>query len=110
MWDNVTYSEVALLPHSSSIVSAQWMDDDAGVLALCTDGALVRWTRPAGSTPPRSHDVWHWGRLVEPAVGVTPEDAPTALAYKGDRIAASFPKFGVRIWVMKQGEAGTQVT
>jgi hypothetical protein len=100
----VTYSEVARLPHSSIVVSAQWMDDDAGVLALCTDGALVRWTRPAGNTPPRAHDVWHWGRLLEPAVGATQEDAPTALAYKGDRIAASFPKFGVRIWMMQQGK------
>ncbi|KAI0303522.1 hypothetical protein B0F90DRAFT_1711649 [Multifurca ochricompacta] len=103
VWDNVTYSEVARLPHSTTVVSAQWMDDDAGVLALCADGALVRWTRPAGNTPPRAHDIWHWGRLAEPAIGGTPDDVPTALAYKGDRIAASFPKFGVRIWMMKQG-------
>ena len=40
-WDNVTYSEVVRLPHLSVVVSAQWMDDDAGVLALCMDGALV---------------------------------------------------------------------
>jgi hypothetical protein len=85
------------------------MDDDAGVLALCADGALVRWTRPAGNTPPRPHDVWHWGCLFDPIVGATPEDAPTALAYKGDRIAASFPKFGVRIWMMKQGKQYAQV-
>jgi hypothetical protein len=103
------YSEVARLPHSSTVVSAQWMDDDAGVLALCMDGALVRWTRPAGSTPPRAHDVWHWGRILDPVVGATPEDAPTALAYKGDRIAASFPKFGVRIWIMKKGKRGGEV-
>ena len=103
------YSEVARLPHSSTVVSAQWMDDDAGVLALCMDGALVRWTRPAGSTPPRAHDVWHWGRLIEPVAGATPEDAPTALAYRGDRIAASFPKIGVRIWMMKKGKRGAQV-
>jgi len=80
------------------------MDDDAGVLALCMDGSLVRWTRPAGNTPPRAHDIWNWIRLADPIGLATPEDAPTALAYKGDRIAASFPKFGVHIWMMKQGK------
>jgi len=109
VWDNVTYSEVARLPHSSVVVSAQWMDDDAGVLALCMDGALVRWTRPAGDAPPCTHDVWNWGRLLDPVAGAMPEDAPTALAYKGDRIAASFPKFGVRIWMMKQGKRDAQI-
>ncbi len=34
----------------------------------------------------------------------TPEEAPTALACSGDRIAASFPKFGVYIWMLKQGK------
>jgi len=108
VWDNATYSEVARLPHSSVVVSAQWMDGDAGVLALCMDGALVRWTRPAGDAPPRAHDVWSWSRLLDPVVGAMPEEAPTALAYKGDRIAASFPKFGVRIWMMKQGSWQSQ--
>jgi len=100
----VAYGEVARLPHTSTVVSAQWMDDDAGVLALCMDGSLVRWTRPAGNTPPRAHDIWNWIRLADPIGLATPEDAPTALAYKGDRIAASFPKFGVHIWMMKQGK------
>jgi hypothetical protein len=98
------FNEVARLPHSSTVVSAQWMDDDAGVLSLCTDGALVRWTRPASSTPPRPHDIWNGRYIADPIVGATPEDAPTALAYKGDRVAASFPKVGVYIWVMKQGK------
>jgi WD40 repeat protein len=103
IWDNVTYSEVARLPHSSTVVSAKWMDDDAGVLALYSDGALMRWTRPASNTPPRAHDVWNGRHLADTVVVTTPEDAPTALAYNGDRIAASFPKFGVYIWTMKQG-------
>ncbi|KAN0130364.1 hypothetical protein V8E53_011765 [Lactarius tabidus] len=102
IWDNVMYGEVARLPHSSGVVSAQWMDDDVGLLALCADGALLRWARPAGDTPPRAHDVWNWSIIAEPAIG-TLDDAPTALAYRRDRIAVSFPKFGVRIWLMKQG-------
>jgi len=32
--------------------------------------------------------------LADPIGLATPEDAPTALAYKGDRIAASFPNLG----------------
>jgi len=84
------------------------MDDDAGVLSLCTDGALVRWIRPASSTPPRPHDIWNGRYIADPIVGATPEDAPTALAYKGDRVAASFPKVGVYIWVMKQGSWQSQ--
>lgn len=80
------------------------MDDDAGVLALYSDGALMRWTRPGSSTPPRAHDVWNGRLIADPVAVATPEDAPTALAYNGDRIAASFPKFGVYIWTMKQGE------
>lgn len=104
IWDNVMYSEVARLPHSSGVVSAQWMDDDAGLLALCADGALLRWARPAGDTPPRTHDVWNWSIIAEPAIGTALDDAPTALAYRRDRIAVSFPKFGVRIWLMKQGK------
>ncbi|KAF8274253.1 WD40-repeat-containing domain protein [Lactarius quietus] len=103
IWDNVMYSEVARLPHSSGVVSTQWMDGDAGLLALCADGALLRWARPAGDTPPRTHDVWNWSVIAEPAIGTALDDAPTALAYIHDRIAVSFPKFGVRIWVMKQG-------
>ncbi|KAI9446767.1 hypothetical protein H4582DRAFT_1804922 [Lactarius indigo] len=78
------------------------MDDDAGLLALCADGALLRWTRPAGDTPPRTHDVWNWNVIAEPAIGTALDDTPTALAYRRDRIAVSFPKFGVRIWLMKQ--------
>jgi|SRR6266404_1717136 len=104
IWDNVMCGEVARLPHSSGVVSAQWMDDDAGVLALCADGALLRWTRPAGDTPPRAHDVWNWNLIAEPPIGTALDDAPTALAYRRDRIAVSFPKFGVRIWLMKQGK------
>lgn len=103
IWDNVMYSEVTRLPHSSGVVSAQWMDDDAGLLVLCADGALLRWTRPAGDTPPRTHDVWNWSLIAEPAIGTALDDAPTALAYRRDRIAVSYPKFGVRIWLMKQG-------
>lgn len=80
------------------------MDDSAGVLALYSDGALMRWTRPGSSTPPRVHDVWNGSLIADPVVVATPEDAPTALAYNGDRIAASFPKFGVYIWTMKQGK------
>lgn len=101
----MTYSEVARLPHSSTVVSAKWMDDDAGVLALYSDGALMRWTRPASNTPPRAHDVWNGRHLADTVVVTTPEDAPTALAYNGDRIAASFPKFGVYIWTLKQGKS-----
>jgi hypothetical protein len=81
------------------------MDDDAGVLALYSDGALMRWTRPGSSSmPPRAHDVWNGRHLSEPVLVATPEDAPTALAYSGDRIAASFPKYGVYIWMLKQGK------
>jgi hypothetical protein len=80
------------------------MDDDADVLALYSDGALMRWTRPGSSTPPRAHDVWNGRHLSEPVLVATPEDAPTALAYSGDRIAASFPKYGVYIWMLKQGK------
>ncbi len=98
------YSEVARLPHTSTVVSAQWMDDDTDVLALYADGTLMRWTRPASSTPPRAHDVWNGRHLAEPVLVATPEDAPTALAYNGDRIAASFPKYGVYIWMLKQGK------
>lgn len=108
IWDNVTYSEVARLPHSSTVVSSQWMDDDAGVLALYSDGALMRWTRPGSSMPPRAHDVWNGRHLSEPVLVATPEDAPTALAYNGDRIAASFPKYGVYIWMLKQGSWQSQ--
>jgi hypothetical protein len=80
------------------------MGDDAGVLALYSDGALMRWTRPGSSTPPRAHDVWNGRHLSEPVPVATPEEAPTALACSGDRIAASFPKYGVYIWMLKQGK------
>ncbi|KAI0261072.1 hypothetical protein BC834DRAFT_1035067 [Gloeopeniophorella convolvens] len=103
VWDNTTCSEVARLPHQSMIIAALWMEEDAGVLVLCADGALVRWSRPAGNTSPRGHDVWHWDQVSQPIMNGRPEDAPSALAHTRNRIAVSFPNSGVRIWTKEHG-------
>ncbi|KAI0059139.1 WD40 repeat-like protein [Artomyces pyxidatus] len=98
IWDNTLHTEIARLPHPTPVVAAVWMEEDVGVLALCENGFIIKWTRPA------AHDSWHWGKIAEPNPSERKsDDIPTSMAYVRDRIAVAFPRLGVKVWLLNKG-------
>ncbi|KAI0047041.1 WD40 repeat-like protein [Auriscalpium vulgare] len=98
VWENTTYTEVARLPHASPVVTAVWMAEDVGILALCENASIIKWTRPP------ANDSWHWGKIAEPNPSDRKvDDVPTAMAYFKDKIAVAFPRQGVKVWMLNKG-------
>jgi hypothetical protein len=105
--------EVAKLSHSAGIINVSWMDGDAGVVSLAEDGIVSKWTRVASSiawsallylvrddTSSQGSTKWVCGRILD--AGKT-EDEMVCLAYMRDRIAVSFSRMGVKVWMWSKG-------
>ncbi|KAJ6546904.1 hypothetical protein B0H19DRAFT_1162953 [Mycena capillaripes] len=97
IWNSKTRLEIARLSHNSQVIALAWLDDEMAVMSLGEDGVLGKWTRIG------EQNQWEWGRVIN--VGsekCAPEDA-VCLAYARDRIAVSFPKTGVKVWIWCKG-------
>lgn len=44
IWNNQTRTEIAQLAYNSPVISAQWMTDDDGIISLCEDGLVSKWS------------------------------------------------------------------
>ncbi|KAF8638838.1 hypothetical protein AX17_001896 [Amanita inopinata Kibby_2008] len=95
IWNNVKRAEIARLSHHSPIVDVTWMEGDIGVVTLGQDGIVGKWTRVGGN-------FWQWAKIVDAGCETGFEDK-TCLAYHRDRIAVSFPKAGVKVWIWLKG-------
>ncbi|KAI0309478.1 WD40-repeat-containing domain protein [Amylostereum chailletii] len=102
IWDNVTHSEVARLTHSAPVVTVVWMDEDVGVISLCENGTVIKWTRPGVAQAQGGH--WHCSKVAETNLNErAPPDVATAMAYTRDRVAVSFMRMGVKLWILVKG-------
>ncbi|KAI0763660.1 hypothetical protein BC629DRAFT_1596860 [Irpex lacteus] len=90
-----TRTELAKLAHNMQVTAVAWMDRDAGVVTLGDNGIVSTWTRSAGNK-------WQWAKILDANAGRS-EDEPGCLAFAGDRIAISYPRVGVKVWLFIKG-------
>ncbi|PFH53593.1 hypothetical protein AMATHDRAFT_171530 [Amanita thiersii Skay4041] len=95
IWNNTKRAEIARLTHNSPIADVTWMEGDIGVVTLGEDGIVGKWTRVGGN-------YWQWAKIVD-AGSESNSGGKTCLAYHRDRIAVSFPKSGVKVWMWLKG-------
>ncbi|KAI0032342.1 hypothetical protein K488DRAFT_70709 [Vararia minispora EC-137] len=99
VWDNATYMECGSLPHTAPVITAAWEDGETGLglMVLCDNGIVTRWTRQVGSG-----NRWRSEKVCETNLQEKqgPPDIPTALAASRDRVAVTFARSGVRIWIL----------
>ncbi|KAF8352224.1 WD40-repeat-containing domain protein [Amanita rubescens] len=95
IWNNIKRAEIARLSHNSPIVNVTWLEGDIGVVTLGEDGIVGKWTRVGGN-------YWQWAKIVDAGYEKGTE-GKTRLAYYRDRIAVSFPKAGVKMWIWLKG-------
>ncbi|KAF8626320.1 hypothetical protein AX15_004984 [Amanita polypyramis BW_CC] len=95
IWNNTRRAEIARLSHNSPIVGVTWLEGDIGVVTLGEDGIVGKWTRVGGN-------FWQWAKIVDAGCEKGP-DEKTCLAYHRDRIAVSFPRTGVKMWIWLKG-------
>ncbi|KAH7890050.1 WD40-repeat-containing domain protein [Phlebopus sp. FC_14] len=67
------------------------MLDDLGVVSLCQDGIIGKWTRT-------NQNHWQWAKLLDAG-----KEDSTCFAYQRDRIAVAFPRLGVKVWIWIKG-------
>ncbi|KAI0093788.1 hypothetical protein BDY19DRAFT_918959 [Irpex rosettiformis] len=90
-----TRSELAKLAHNMQVTAVAWMERDAGVITLGINGIVSTWTRSAGNK-------WQWAKILDASAGCS-DDEPGCLAFGGDRIAVSYPRIGVKVWLFIKG-------
>ncbi|KAK2460668.1 hypothetical protein APHAL10511_007138 [Amanita phalloides] len=95
IWNNIKRAEIARLSHNSPIVNVTWLEGDIGVVTLGEDGIVGKWTRVGGN-------FWQWAKIVDAGCEKGVENK-TCLAYYRDRIAVSFPRTGVKMWIWLKG-------
>ncbi|KAG6849085.1 hypothetical protein H0H93_011394 [Arthromyces matolae] len=97
VWDGHKREEIANLSHNSGVTAVAWMDGDAGVVSLTEDGLVSKWTRSG-----LNH--WQWAKVLETGTkDRRGDDDAICLAYLRDRIAVSYPKIGVKVWIWSKG-------
>ncbi|TFK69660.1 hypothetical protein BDN72DRAFT_840149 [Pluteus cervinus] len=96
IWNNRNRAEIARLFHNAPVVAVAWMDGDAGVVSLGDDGIVSKWTK-SGSNQ------WQWSKILDAGTERRSDDDPICFAYMRDRIAVSFPKAGVKVWMWLKG-------
>jgi hypothetical protein len=90
------------------------MQGDAGLVSLCEDGIISKWTRTVSivfvfrmlsyihvSTQGQNH--WQWAKIVDAGTEHRQDNEAVCFAYMRDRIAVSFPKLGVKVWQWIKG-------
>lgn len=45
IWNNKTRTEMAKLAYNSPVASVRWMNGDNGIVSLCDDGIVSKWSR-----------------------------------------------------------------
>ncbi|KAG6907454.1 hypothetical protein DXG01_008838 [Tephrocybe rancida] len=97
IWNSRNRIEIARLSHNSPVVAVAWMDGDSGVVSLAEDGMVSKWTRSG-----LNH--WQWAKVLDAGNNErrTDEDQ-ICLAYIRDRIAVSYPRVGVKVWIWLKG-------
>ncbi|KAF9501141.1 hypothetical protein BDN71DRAFT_1439399 [Pleurotus eryngii] len=96
IWSNQNYAELARLTHNAPVVSVLWLTGDTGVITLSDDGVVSKWIK----TGPNH---WQWAKILDAGNERRADDDPMCLAYRADRIAVSFPKIGVKVWLWSKG-------
>ncbi|KAF5386987.1 hypothetical protein D9615_001964 [Tricholomella constricta] len=97
IWSSRNRTEIARLSHNSLVVAVAWIDGDSGVVSLAEDGLVSKWTRSGVNH-------WQWAKVLDAGKNDRrSEDDQVCLAYMRDRIAVSFPRTGVKVWVWSKG-------
>ncbi|KAF8061660.1 WD40-repeat-containing domain protein [Lyophyllum atratum] len=97
IWNNGNRTEIARLSHNSPVVAVSWMDGDTGVVSLGEDGLVSKWTRSGVNH-------WNWAKVLDAGKNDRRnEDDQVCLAYVRDRVAVSFPRTGVKVWMWLKG-------
>ncbi|TEB36320.1 hypothetical protein FA13DRAFT_1771708, partial [Coprinellus micaceus] len=95
VWNTKDKTELARLMHHSPIVSVFWLDGDTGVIVLTTDGLVSKWMKSG-------ENAWEWAKILSAGADADSEDS-ICFAYARDRIAVSFPRVGVKVWIWSKG-------
>lgn len=116
IWNNRDRNEIAKLMHNCLVVSVLWMDGDSGIISLGEDGLVSKWTRNVSvvwcvfvESPHRAMDQnqgnnrWQWAKVLDARNNDQQEDDQICFAYHRDRIAVSFPRTGVKVWMWMKG-------
>ena len=114
IWSNQSHSEMARLTHNASVVSVLWLTGDTGVVTLSEDGVVSKWIKTvscivhlvlvvAKHCCDQGPNHWQWAKILNAGSDRRADDDPMCLAYRGDRIAVSFPKVGVKVWIWAKG-------
>ncbi|KAF8229556.1 hypothetical protein L208DRAFT_1459814 [Tricholoma matsutake] len=96
IWNNYDRAEIAKLMHNCPVVSVLWMDDDSGIISLGKDGLVSKWTRDGINR-------WQWAKVLDAGNDHLLDDDQICFAYHRDRIAVSFPRTGVKVWMRVKG-------
>ncbi|KAF9466230.1 hypothetical protein BDZ94DRAFT_1251452 [Collybia nuda] len=96
IWNNRDRVEIARLSHNSPITSLSWMYGDTGVVSLGEDGIISKWTRSG-------QNYWHWAKVLDAGTERLSDDDQVCMVYWRDRIAVSFPRGGVKVWIWHKG-------
>ncbi|KAG6898222.1 hypothetical protein C0992_002236 [Termitomyces sp. T32_za158] len=98
VWNSRTRLEIANLSHNSPVLAVAWMEGDAGVVSLGEDGIVSKWTRTQGL----NH--WQWAKVLDAGKNDGKgDDDKICLAYFRERIAVSYPRIGVKVWIWSKG-------
>ncbi|KAG6845203.1 hypothetical protein H0H87_012530 [Tephrocybe sp. NHM501043] len=92
IWNSRTRTEIARLTHNSPLVAVDWIDGDSGVISLAEDGLE------------QGVNHWQWAKVLD--AGKTDwrgDEDQICLAYLRDRIAVSYPRTGVKVWIWSKG-------
>ncbi|KAG5723954.1 hypothetical protein E4T56_gene9735 [Termitomyces sp. T112] len=97
IWNSRNRKEIANLSHNSPVLAVAWMEGDAGVVSLGEDGLVSKWTKSG-----INH--WQWAKVLDAGKNDgRADDDKICLAYVRDRIAVSYPRVGVRVWIWSKG-------
>ncbi|KAF8894760.1 hypothetical protein BD779DRAFT_1502773 [Infundibulicybe gibba] len=96
IWNSRSRAEIARLSHNANVVSVRWMEGDTAVISLGEDGIVSKWTKTG-------QNQWQWAKVLDTGNKRQAGDDVICLAYMRDRIAVSYPRFGVKVWVWLKG-------
>ncbi|KAL0947583.1 hypothetical protein HGRIS_013672 [Hohenbuehelia grisea] len=96
IWRSHGRIEIARLSHNTDIVSVVWMKSDKGIVSLTDDGVISKWVKTGAN-------FWQWVKILDIGTDRRLEQDPICMAYRDDRIAVSFPKTGVKVWLFSKG-------
>jgi hypothetical protein len=116
IWNNRDRAEIAKLKHNCPVVTVLWMEGDSGIISLGEDGLISKWTRnvsiacsvsAVGFTLTRvryyqGNNQWQWAKVLD-AGNDQQDDDQMCFAYHRNRIAVSFPRSGVKVWMWVKG-------